>query len=338
MGLMRTNAVFQAAFLVASLVTLVSACPTMAQQSGKVYRIGFLTAVSPIKAFKLRLAALRKGLRELGYVEGKNIVIEERYARGRRENLPDLAAELVRLKLDVVLTHGDSIARIVDKAAKAAGRTVPIVLTVSSDPVRSGLVSSLARPGGNVTGVTSSSRDLVQKRLGLLKEIVPSASRIAVFWDPRVPPTIRQMKTLQSVAPALGVKLIPIEFRKPYVHRAFDAVRRARPDALNVLSWGLTNPYTKQIADFAFKNRLPTVFSGDRFVVAGGLISYGVDALDLYRRAATYVHKILKGAKPAELPVERPTRFNLAINLKTAKTLGITFPQSILLQATKVIE
>ena len=238
----------------------------------------------------------------------------------------------------MILTHGDSIARIVDQAAKKAGKTVPIVLTVSGDPVRSGIVTSLARPGGNITGLTSSSRDLAQKRLALLKEVVPSASRIAVFWDSRVPPTVRQLKTLQVVAPALGVKLLPIEFVKSHIDRAFDAIRRERPDALNVLGWGLTIPYTKQIADFALKNRLPTVFTSGRFVVAGGLISYGVDSLDLYNRAATYVHKILKGAKPAELPVEQPTRFNLTINLKTAKALGITFPQSILFQATKVIE
>lgn len=222
--------------LITALVILVATFSAHAQQTGKVYRIGFPTAVSPIKAFKLRLAALRKGLRELGYVAGQNLVIEERFAKGRREKLPGLAAELVRLKLDVILTHGDSIARIVDRAAKQAGRTVPIVSTVSSDPVRSGLVASLARRGGNITGLTSSNRELAQKRLALLKEVVPSASRIAVFWDSRVPPTVRQLKTLQVVAPALGVKLIPIEFVKSHIDRAFDAIRTERPDALDVLA------------------------------------------------------------------------------------------------------
>jgi putative ABC transport system substrate-binding protein len=179
---------------------------------------------------------------------------------------------------------------------------------------------------------------LVQKRLQFLKEIVPSAVRIAVFWDSRVPPTVRQMQNLQHAAPAFGVKLIPIEFVKSHVDRAFDAVRRERPDALIVLGWGLTVPHTKPIANFALKNRLPAVFTSKRFVAAGGLISYGVDTLAMYRRAATYVHKILQGAKPAVLPVEQPTRYNLAINLKTAATLGVNIPQSILLQATEVIE
>jgi putative ABC transport system substrate-binding protein len=323
------------AFLLAFLVAPSFAT---AQQADKIHRIGFLTAVSPTKTFERRLVALRRGLQELGYTKGRNILTEERYAKGRRKILPALAMDLVRSNPKVILTHGDSIAQIVDEAAKKAGKVIPIVLTVSSDPLGGGLVDSLARPGGNITGLTSSSRDLVQKRLQFLKEIVPSAVRIAVFWDSRVPPTVRQMQNLQHAAPAFGVKLIPIEFVKSHVDRAFDAVRRERPDALIVLGWGLTVPHTKPIANFALKNRLPAVFTSKRFVAAGGLISYGVDTLAMYRRAATYVHKILQGAKPAVLPVEQPTRYNLAINLKTAATLGVNIPQSILLQATEVIE
>ena len=312
--------------------------PAAAQKAGTVFKIGFLTAVSPGKTFKLRLAAFRQGLRKLGYVEGKNIVIEERYAKGNRKRLPALAAELVGLKADVIVTHGGSIARIADQAARKAGTAIPIVFASTSDPIGYGVVANLARPGGNITGLSSSSGDLVAKRLQLLKEVVPSASRIAVFWNPAVGHTARNLKALQSVAPRFGVKLVPIVFAKPNVEGAFDAMRRERPDALNILGWGLTSPYRKRIAKFGLKNRLPTMRTSPRSVVAGALMSYGVDSLDLYRRAATYVHNILKGAKPADLPVEQPTKFYLTLNLKTAKALAITFPRSILLRADRVIE
>ncbi len=324
--------------LAISFAILAFTQPAYAQQPGKVYRIGYLAAVSPGKSFKLRLAALRQGLRELGYVDGKNIVIEERYAKGQRKRLPALATELVRLKVDVIVTHGGSIAKIADQAARKVGMTIPIVFALTSDPIGYGVVANLARPGGNITGLSSSSSILVAKRLELLKQVVPSASRIAVFWNPAVGHTARQLKTLKAVAPRFGVTLLPIVFAKPNVDRAFDAIRREHPDALNVLGWGLTSPYRKRIAIFALKNRLPTMQPGARTVVAGGLMSYGVSRLDMYRRAATYVDKILKGAKPAEMPVEQPTRFYLTVNLKTAKALGITFPRSILLRADKVIE
>ena len=321
------------------VLALLAALPNAhAQQAGTVFKIGFLTAVSPGKSFKRRLAALRQGLRKLGYVEGKNIVIEERYAKGNRKRLPALATELVRLKADVIVTHGGSIARIADEAARKAGMTIPIVFASTSDPIGYGVVANLARPGGNITGLSSSSGDLVAKRLQLLKQVVPSASRVAVFWNPAVGHTARQLKTLKAVAPSLSVTLLPIVFAKPNVGRAFDAIRRERPDALNVLGWGLTSPYRKRIAKFALKNQLPMMRTGARSVVAGGLMSYGVDRVDLYRRAATYVDKILKGAKPAEMPVEQPTRFYLTVNLKTARALGITFPRSILLRADRVIE
>ncbi len=309
-----------------------------AQETNKVHRIGFLTAVSPSKTFKLHLAALRQGLRELGYVEGKNIVIEERYAKGKRKRLPALAAELVQLKSDVIVTHGGSIARIADQAVKKAGMTIPVVFASTSDPIGYRIVASLAKPGGNITGLSSSSSDLVAKRLELLKEVVPSASRIAVFWNPAVRHTGRQLKTLQAAAPGLGVTLVPIVFAKPNIDSAFDALRRERPDALNVLGWGLVSRHRKRIAEFAPKNRLPTMQTGARGVASGGLMSYGSARNDMYHRAATYIDKILKGTKPADLPVEQPTRFYLTVNLKTAKGLGITIPPSILLRATEVIE
>jgi putative ABC transport system substrate-binding protein len=312
--------------------------PASAQQATKMSRIGFLTAGAPVKTFKVRLAALRQGLRELGYVEGKNIVIEERYAKGDRENLPKLAAELVRLKSDIIVTHGGTVARIMDTAARKAGMTIPIVFAVSADPIGDGAVASLAYPGGNITGLSDLHSDLVAKRLELLKQLVPSASRIAVFWSPGALHTGRQLKTLQAVAPALGVSLLPIKFAKSSVESAFDVLRRERPDALNVLGYARIARYRQAIADFALKNRLPTISTSERSAMSGFLISYGVKFPDMYRRAATFVHKILKGAKPADLPVEQPTRFYLSVNLKTAKSLGITVPQSILLRAGRVIE
>ncbi len=324
------------AFLVTAFAFLAFAHPATAQQTGKVWRIGFLTSGSG-EPFKDWLSAFRQGLRELGYVEGKNIVIEERYGKGRSERMPELAAELVRLKADVIVTHGGRWALLADRAAKKAGRTIPMVFAVDADPVRRGIVASLARPGGNITGLSDAHSDLVPKRLELLKEVVPSASRVAVLWNPRF--GAGQLKTLQAVAPRLGVTLLPITFAKPEdVEPAFAALRRARPDALNVFGYAFIARNRKRITDFALGNRLPTIFTIERNVLAGGLMSYGTTLTDLYRRAATFVDKILKGAKPAEMPVEQPTRFYLTVNLKTAKALGITIPRSILLRADRVIE
>ena len=323
--------------LVAAFAVLVATIPAAAQQAGKVYRIGFLTGASPVKTFKARMAAFRQGLRELGYVEGKNIVIEERYGKGRDERMPELAAELVRFKADVIVTHGGRWARLADRVAKKAGRTIPMVFAVDANPVGRGIVASLARPGGNITGLSDSHTDLVPKRLEFLKQVVPSASRVAVLWDPRR--GALQLKALQAVAPALGVTLLPIKFANSEdVEPAFAAIRRERPDALNVLGYPLIATYRKRIADFALENRLPAISTAERAAVGGFLMSYGVNFLDMYRRTATYVDRILKGAKPAELPVEQPTRFYLNLNLKTAKALGITFPRSILLRADRVIE
>ncbi len=321
-------------FFLAAVAIFTAAPPADAQQAGKVYRIGFLTAGS-VKSFKQRVTAFRQGLKELGYLEGKNIVIEERYAAGQADRLPELAAELVRMPVDVIVIHGTTATRV---AKKVAG-TIPIVFSVVADPVGSGIIASLSKPGGNITGVSDYHSALVPKRLQLLKEVVPSASRVAVFWHPDALNTVPQLKTLQAVAPALGVTLLPVEFKKlDDFNRASAAFRKARPDALNVFGYALMAAYKRQIAAFALKNRLPTIGTTESTAVLGLLMSYGVRMPELYRRAATFVDKILKGAKPADLPVELPTRFYLTVNLKTAEALGITLPQSILLRADRVIE
>ena len=307
---------------------------TYAQQAEKVYRIAFLTSGS-IDAFKGRLAAFRQGLKSLGYVEGKNIVIEERYANGRRQRLPALAKQLVRLKPDIFLTHGGSASRAADRAGKEMGRTIPVVFGQQADPVGGRLVASLARPGGNITGLSDSHSLLVPKRLELLKEVIPSASRVAVIHGRKR----KQLKALKAVAPRLGVTLIPVLLTNPDdFDRAFAEILRERADAVNVLGYQKGRGFKRRFAAFARKNRLPSIHTNPRHVAAGALMSYGVNNRDMYRRAATFVDKILKGAKPADLPVEQPTRFYLTLNLKTAKALGITFPRSILLRADKVIE
>ncbi len=255
----KTVAVF-----VMALALLAAAQPATAQQAGKVYRIGFLTSGSA-PPFKSRLAAFRQGLQELGYLEGKNLLIEERYAAGRRERLSALAKELVRLKVDVIVTHGGRIALVGDRAAKELGSTIPIVFAVDLDPVGTGVVASLARPGGNITGLSSMFHDLNAKRLGILKEVLPSASRIAVFWHPRWSHTARQLKALQVLAPALGVTLLPLKFRElGDFDRASDAIRKKSPDALMPLGYSLISTYRRQIAAFAIKSRLPTMGSRKR--------------------------------------------------------------------------
>ncbi len=292
-----------------------------------------------VESFKPRLTAFRQALQKLGYVEGKNIVIDERYGEGRRERLPALAMELVRLKPDVIVTHGGSSARAADRAAKEVGRTIPIVFAVSADPLGGRLVASLARPGGNITGLSDSHGDLVPKRLELLKKVVPSASRVAVLLRPASRSGASQFKALQAVAPTLGVTLLPVAFSKPGdLDRAFADIQRERPDALFVLGYSLVSAYRRQIVEFALKNHLPSIHTTHKWVVLGSLMSYGTNLLDLYRRSATYVDKILNGARPAELPVEQPTRFYLTLNLKTAKVLGIKFPEEVLFRADKVIK
>ena len=307
-----------------------------AQQAAKVPRIGYLAGDL---ATNLHLhEAFRQGLRHLGYVEGHNLVIESRDAEGKFERLPILAAELVALQVDVIVAP-TTVAAL---AAKQATRTLPIVFPVAADPVTSGLVTSLARPGGNVTGLSNLAPDLVGKGLEQLKQAVPGANRVAVLWQPGVLPerTRKDMlKAADVAARALGVRLQFVEARgSDDFDRAFLEMTTARAGALTVLGSSMFLSERRRLVDLAAKNRLPAMYAWREGVDAGGLMAYGPDLADLFRRAATYVDKILKGAKPADLPVEQPTKFELVINLKLAKALGLTIPQSVLLRADHVIE
>ncbi len=305
-----------------------------AQPPPKVPRIGILWA-SPISANAHLREAFRQGLRELGYVEGRNVALELRYAEGKLDRLPDLAAELVRLKVDVIVAANTPTAL----AAKQATRTIPIVMALSGDPVESGLVASLARPGGNVTGLSLMAPELGGKRLQLLKEVVPRASRVAVLSNPNNPFTGLMVRETEAAARVLGVQLQAREIRAPEdIDRAFQAAIRGRASALIVVDDGLVFTHRARIAALAAKSRLPAIYPFRESVEAGGLMSYATNFADSYRRAATYVDKILKGAKPADLPVEQPTRFELVINVKTANALGLTFPQSVLIRADQVIQ
>lgn len=296
-------------------------------------RIGFLGAAS-VSADTTRIQAFRNGLVELGYVEGRNISIEYRHAEGKLERLPDLAAELVRRKVDVIVAAGLPAAR----AAKQATMTIPIVMT-GGDPVRTGLVASLARPGGNVTGLADATVEVSTKRLELLKEIVPTLSRVAILWNAANPTNPFQVRDTQAVAPALGVTVHPVEVDGvDDFQRAFAAIARDRADGLLVPGHPMFYSHRKRLTDLAAKSRLPTMYSRRDYAEDGGLIAYGDNFADMYRRLAAYVDKILKGVKPADLPIEQSTKFELVINRKTAKALGLTIPPSLLLRADQVIE
>ena len=322
-----------------ALAVFVAPLAADAQQPKRVYRIGYLQP-SPREATLHMLKALEEGLRERGYVVGRDIVIEYRFADGKPERLAGLAAELVRLKVDVIVTSLNPVT----VAAKQATKTIPIVTTLASDPVGAGLLASLARPGGNITGLTFDvTPEFAGKRLQLLKEFVPRVSRVAVLWNPD--PAIRGFQpepvfqALEDAARRLRVTLRMVEVRESGdFERAFDIMISERADGLFVITDPLIFAHRRLIAELAVKNRLPAMFSFREFAEAGGLMSYGPDMRDLYRRAATYVDKILKGAKPADLPVEQPTRFELLVNLKTGKALGVTIPQSVLIRADEVIE
>jgi putative tryptophan/tyrosine transport system substrate-binding protein len=303
-----------------------------AQQAAKIPRIGYLGGGSA-ELEKVWLDAFLRGMRELSYVEGKNIVVERRYAAGQYDQLPRLAAELVRLKVDVILAASTPVAH----AAKSATPVIPIVMVVA-DPVGTGLVSSLAKPGGNLTGLSDFHGDLITKRLELLKEVVPSASRIVVLLNPGNPSCSLQMKDLTAAASPLGVTLFSLEAKEPDdIARSFQTMRKQRSEALLVCGDRMLNTHRGQIFDLANKSRLPAIYTTREYADAGGLMSYGASFPDLYRRAATYVDKILKGAKPADLPVEQPTKFELVINLKTAKQIGLTIPPNVLARADRVI-
>ena len=307
-----------------------------AQQPKKVPRIGYLSSSDPVTE-STRAETIRLALRERGYIEGQNIAIEYRYSDGKQDRQPELAAELVRLNVDIiVVAGGDTVIR----SAQNATKTIPIVLTGSgSDPVKAGFVESLARPGGNVTGLTNLSRELGGKRLELLKEAVPKVARLAVLYDPAIPGTTREVKEdLPAAARALGLTVRSWEVRDADgFARVFAALSKERPDGLYAPGGGRP-ANEKRIPGFALKSRLPSVYGTRAAVDAGGLMYYGADVVDSYRRVAMYVDRILKGAKPAELPVEQPTKFEFVINLKTAKQIGLTIPQSLLYRADKVIK
>jgi putative ABC transport system substrate-binding protein len=305
--------------------------PAEAQQPGKgVHRIGVLWAGSAT-GISTRLEAFRQGLRDLGYVEKNNIVFEYRFADGKPDRLPALAAELVRLNVDVIVTTA-----IATRPAKEATNTIPIVTPQFGDPVASGLVASLARPGGNITGLSQLGPELAGKRLELLKETVPKITRVAYFRNPATPGT--ELRGMQAVAPALGLQLQFLEVRSPNdFDSAFKAALKERANALSTATNPVITGHKERIMDFAAKNRLPAIYPRSEFVDAGGLMFYGVNFLDLWRRAATYVDKILKGTQPAELPVEQPTKFEFIINLKAAKQIGLTIPPNVLARADRVI-
>ena len=305
-----------------------------AQRPAKVPRIGYLVLSPLADPPSAERRAFADGLRELGYVEGQSIIIEYRAANWNRELLPDLAEELVALKVDVIVAIPGAI-----EAARDATKTIPIVVPAIIDPVGSGFVASLARPGGNVTGTGQLTSELSGKRLELLKEALPKLSRVGVLWNPANQGASGQWKGVQSSARLLGVTLQSHEVKDPNdFPRALSAISGRRPDALVILISPLTTAYRPIIVEFATKQRLPTVFELKADVEAGGLMSYSANLPDVFRRAAHYVDRILKGAKPGELPIEQPTRFELVINMKTAKALGLTIPPSLLVRADQVIE
>ncbi len=310
--------------------------PINAGQAAKAHRIGFLSPSSPPDPRTQRFfEAFRQGLRELGYVEGQNIAIESRWAEGKYDRLPGLAAELVRLKVDLIVTSAVPAIQ----AAKEATRTIPIVMAVVVDPVRTGFVANLARPEGNLTGLSTMAPELVGKQLEMLKEIVPRVSRVGLLWNPANAGNAPQLREGEVAARALGVRLQPLEARdSKEIDSAFAAMTRGRAGAVIVLVDVVLIDHRTRIADLAAKRRLPAVYGLREHAEAGGLMAYGPNIADMFRRAATYVDKILKGAKPADLPVEQPTRFELVINMKAAKALGITIPQSILIRADQVIQ
>ena len=324
--------------IVTCALGILSTLSAEAQQPAKVPRIGVLVpwpAPTPAAPSPL-LEAFRQGLRELGHVEGQNIAIEYRWAEGKFERLPGLAAELVGLNVDVIVTsHTRAI-----EATKRATSQIPIVMAAAGDPVGMGLVASLARPGGNITGLSLLAPELAGKRLELLKETLPRLSRVAVLWNSANVAMRYTFREAQVAARVLGLTFQSLEVQgnPEDFERVFSTIPRERPDGLFVTLDPFTSLYRRRIAELAIKHRLPAIYEIREYVDAGGLMSYGPSVRDMWRRAATFVDKILKGAKPADLPVEQPTRFELVINLKTAKALGLTIPQSVLIRVDKIIE
>jgi len=319
---------------VIAFVFVVCGAVAQAQQPAKIPRIGYLSA-SSASSILFRVEALRQGLRELGYVEGKNIVIEQRYAEGKPDRIPALAVELVRLKVDVIVSAGPLPTR----AAKEATVTLPIVMTNEGDPVGTGFVASLARPGGNITGLSNLAPELSGKRLELLKEIVPRLYRVAFFGTSTMPGNDQSLKETELAAGTFGVKIQYLDVvGSKDIETAFQAASKRRVDAVLMMAAGsFLNTHRTQVVDLAVKSRLPAIYNFPEFVEAGGLMTYGVSPIDLSRRAATFVDKILKGTKPADLPIEQPTKFEFVINLKAAKQIGLTIPPNVLARADRVI-
>jgi putative tryptophan/tyrosine transport system substrate-binding protein len=309
------------------------------QQPERMPRIGYLASFGSPDASpgKHQLNAFRKGLRDLGYIEGKTIRLDYRYPKDNPEQAPELAADLVRQKVDILIAVDSSAIR----ATKQATKTVPIVMITNQDPVAAGFVDSLAVPGGNVTGITRLTRELSGKRLELLRDVVPSGTRVAVLWvRPTALGTGTGFKNYENAAQGLKLQLhsLPVQRPNPDIDGAFEAAVKARANALVIVSNAVLRPHAKQIADLAIKNRLASICEASQYVDAGCLVSYATDDTDSYRRVAIYVDKILKGARPADLPVEQPTKFELVINLKTAKQIGVTIPAQVLARADKVIK
>jgi putative ABC transport system substrate-binding protein len=317
-----------------AIVVLLTAFGVRANaQQPKVFRIGYLSVLSP-SSDSTRIEAFRQGLRELGYVEGQSIAIEPRYAEGKLDRLPDLGGELVRLKVDVIVVGGSTATR----AAKNITKLIPVVMAHGSDPVELGFVASLARPGGNITGLTHLAPELGGKRLELLKDILAQLSRVAVLTDPGTGGHAPQIKELEVAGRALGLQLRSVEVRGANdLESAFSAMTTGRAGAFIALQQPTLDRLRERIVDLAAKNRLPAMYPNSEYVETGGLMSYAADLVAMFRRAATHVDKILKGAKPADIPVEQPTKFELVINLKAAKQIGLTIPPNVLARADRVI-
>jgi len=322
-------------FLAGTGAVLLAAPRAAETQQARVPHVGYLSPLTA-SADASRSEAFRQGLRELGYVEGRNIMVEYRFADGNLDRLPALATELVELKVDVIIAAGGGL---IGRAAKSATGTIPIVMTNVEDPIASGLVVSLARPGRNVTGLSAQIPELSPKRLQIMKEMVSTLSRVAVLWNSAYPEKATEFKQTQAAGKVLGIQIQSLEAQSANeIDNALDATTKGHAGALLILPDPLTNTYQARIVELAARRRLPTMFTQRPPVDAGGLMSYGPSYADLFRRAASYVDKILKGAKPADLPVEQPTKFELVINLKTAKALGLTIPPSLLGRADELIQ
>jgi ABC-type uncharacterized transport system substrate-binding protein len=325
--------IYDCRLLIAALLVAFSAS-AQAQQPTKIPRIGYLSATSP-SANPARIEAFRQGLRELGYVEGKNLIIEWRYAEQKLDRLPALTAELVHLKVDIIVSASPPVTR----SAKDATVMIPIVMAQDPDPVGNGFVASLARPGGNITGLASFTPELSGKRLELLKEIIPTLARVAVLGYSTEPGYAQASREIELAAGAFKVPLQYLDILEPKdIETSFRAATKGRADAILVMNSPIFIAHRKQVADLAVKNRLPAIYYSTEYVEDGGLLSYGVSFTDLFRRAATYVDKILKGRKPGDLPVEQPIKFEFIINLKAAKQIGLTIPPNVLARADQVIQ